>query len=122
MAGIELPDFSRQVFWRWAKTQRRGASLTQLFGRSAETKWVSKGLGHYATLSKGREDQPVRIALKVSQRLNQQTVISAVATAQAYFQDPTQIRSRSLPRTQQRRLSLFEPYWRATLIPNLTSP
>jgi len=120
--GIELPDFSRQVFWRWAKTQRRGASLTQLFGRSAETKWASKGLGHYATLSKGRDDQPVRIALKVSQRLDKHTVLSAVATAQAYFQNPTQIPSRSLPRTQQLRPSLFEPYWRATLIPNLTAP
>ena len=122
LEGIELPDFSRQVFWRWAKTQRRGASLTQLFGRSAETKWASKGLGHYATLSKGRDDHPVRIALKVSQRLDKHTVLSAVATAQAYFQNPTQIPSRSLSRTQQMRPSLFDPYWRATLIPNLTAP
>lgn len=122
LEGIELPDFSRQVFWRWAKTQRRGASLTQLFARSAETKWASKGLGHYATLSKGRDDHPVRIALKVSQRLDKHTVLSAVATAQAYFQNPTQIPSRSLSRTQQMRPSLFDPYWRATLIPNLTAP
>jgi hypothetical protein len=120
--GIELPDFSRQVFWRWAKTKRSSASLTQLFGRSVETKWVSKGLGHYAALAKGRDDQPVRIALKVSQRLDKHSVITAVSTAQAYFHDPIQIPSRSLPRTQQISPSLFDPYWRATLIPNLTSP
>ena len=112
MAGIELPDFSRQVFWRWAKTQRRGTSLTQLFGRKSETKWASKGLGQYAALASGRDDKPVRIALKVSQTLDKHSVISALATAHAYFQDPTQSRSPSL----------FEPYWRATLIPNLTSP
>jgi hypothetical protein len=122
MSGIELPDFSRQVFWRWAKTQRNGSSLTQLFGRNAETKWASKGLGQYATLATGRDDQPVRIALKVSQRLDKHSVISALATAQAYFQDPTQITSRPLSRTQRAKPSLFEPYWRATLIPNLTSP
>ncbi len=122
MTGIELPDFSRQVFWRWAKTQQSDSSLTQLFGRSAETKWASKGLGHYAALAKGRDDKPVRIALKVSQRLNKHTEISAVATAQAYFENPTQIQSRSIPRTQHLSQSLFEPYWRATLIPNLTSP
>lgn len=122
MTGIKLPDFSRQVFWRWAKSQRRGTSLTQLFGRNAETKWSSKGLGHYAALAKGREDKPVRIALKVSQRLDKHSVISAVATAQAYFQNPTQIPSHSLPLTQKVSPSLFEPYWRATLIPNLSSP
>lgn len=122
MAGIELPDFSRQVFWRWAKTQSSGLSLTQLFGRNVETKWTSKGLGHYAALAKGRDDKPVRIALNVSQRLNTHSVISAVATAQAYFQYPTQIPSRSLTRAQQVSPSLFEPYWRATLIPNLSSP
>jgi hypothetical protein len=112
MAGIELPDFSRQVFWRWAKTQRRGTSLTQLFGRKSETKWASKGMGNYAALTKGRDDKPVRIALKVSQRLDKYSVISALATAHAYFQDPKQIASPSL----------FDPYWRATLIPNLTAP
>jgi hypothetical protein len=112
MAGIELPDFSRQVFWRWAKTQRRGTSLTQLFGRNSEIKWASKGLGNYAALTKGRDDQPVRIALKVSQRLDKHSVISALATAHAFFNDPTQLASPSL----------FDPYWRATLIPNLTSP
>jgi hypothetical protein len=112
MAGIELPDFSRQVFWRWAKTQRRGTSLTQLFGRKSETKWASKGMGNYAALTKGRDDKPVRIALNVSQRLDKHSVISALATAHAYFQDPKQIASPSL----------FDPYWRATLIPNLTAP
>jgi hypothetical protein len=122
MTGIKLPDFSRQVFWRWAKSQRGGTSLTQLFGRNAETKWSSKGLGHYAALAKGREDKPVRIALKVSQRLDKHSVISAVATAQAYFQYPTQLPSRSLPGAQQVSPSLFEPYWRATLIPNLSLP
>jgi uncharacterized membrane-anchored protein len=69
-------------------------------------------LGQYATLATGRDEKPVRIALKVSQRLDKHSVISALATAQAYFQDPTQTSSPSL----------FEPYWRATLIPNLTSP
>jgi hypothetical protein len=98
--------------WAALSTQRSGASLTQLFGRNAETKWVSKGLGQYAALATGRDDKPVRIALKVSQTLGKHSVISALATAHAYFQDPTQIRSPSL----------FEPYWRATLIPNLTSP
>jgi hypothetical protein len=98
--------------WAALSTQRSGASLTQLFGRNAETKWVSKGLGQYAALATGRDDKPVRIALKVSQTLDKHSVISALATAHAYFQDPTQTRSPSL----------FEPYWRATLIPNLTSP
>lgn len=121
-SAINLPNFSRQVFWRWAKSQRSGTSLTQLFGRNVETKWPSKGLGHYAALATDRDDKPVRIALKVSQRLNKHSVISSVATAQTYFQNPTQILSHSIPRAQQLSPNLFEPYWRATLIPNLSSP
>jgi hypothetical protein len=122
MAAIDLPNFSRQVFWRWAKSQRSATSLTQLFGRNVETKWPSKGLGLYAALATDRDNKPVRIALKVSQRLDKHSVISAVASAQAYLQHPTQIPLRSVPRIQQMSSGLFEPYWRATLIPNLTSP
>jgi hypothetical protein len=121
-ADVELPNFSRQVFWRWARSQRRGTSLTQLFGRSAETTWSSKGLGHYAALSPGRESKPIRIALEVSQRSKDHSVIRSVATAQTYFSQPVRTPSRHPYRAPQIIPSLFDPYWRAMLIPNLVTP
>jgi len=120
--SVDLPDFSRQVFWRWARQQPSGFSLSQMFGRSSEINWTSRGLGQYATLSKERENKPVRIALKVSQRLNSHTVISSTATAQTYFIPPAQKHSLPLARTQRGKPTLFEPYWRATLIPNVVAP
>jgi hypothetical protein len=120
-ADINLPNFSRQVFWRWERTQRRGTSLTQLFGRSAETTWASKGLGRYAALSLDRETKPIRISLEVSQKRRDQSVIRSVATAQTYFLPPARSTSRFPYRASRNIPSLFDPYWRATLIPNVVS-
>jgi hypothetical protein len=118
---VDLPDFSRQVFWRWARQQPSGSSLSQIFGRSSEVNWTSRGLGQYATLSKEREKKPVRIAVKVSQRLDSHAVISSTAIAQTYFFPPTQ-QPLPLARRQAVTPSLFEPYWRATLIPEVATP
>jgi hypothetical protein len=120
---VTMPDFSRQAFWRWSRAQSGAARnifsgrhnpLAQRYAHSASVKWSSKGLGRYAQLKKGRERQPVRIAIKVSQRLSADNRIQSRAAAQTYFSPPTS------PRGQARNPSLFEPYWRATLIPNLS--
>jgi hypothetical protein len=118
---VTMPDFSRQAFWRWSRAQSgaarnifsgRNNPLAQRYGQSASVKWSSKGLGRYAQLKNGRERQPVRIAIKVSQRLSADNSIQSQAAAQTYFSPP------SSSRGQARAPSLFEPYWRATLIPN----
>ncbi len=119
-----VPNFSRQVFWRWSLAQSGGRlnilrgnhnRLAQLYGQSAQIKWSSEGLGRYAQITKGRERFPVRIAVKSSQKVNASTEIHSVATAQAYYFSPKIEHDRS------GHPSLFEPYWRATLIPNLHS-
>lgn len=120
---VTMPDFSRQAFWRWSRAQSGAArnifsgrhnSLAQRYAQSASVKWSSKGLGRYAQLKNGRERQPVRIAIKVSQRLSAGNSIQSQAAAQTYFSPPTSSRGQS------RVPSLFQPYWRATLIPNLS--
>lgn len=119
--AVELPDFSRQVFWKWSRAQAKGGwnifngrhnPLAQRYGQSASIKWGSKGLGRYAQLKKGRERQSVRLAIKVSQQLNARDTIQSHATAQTYFLPPESFgHQKKIP-------SLFEPYWRATLVPN----
>lgn len=120
---VTIPDFSRQAFWRWSRAQNGGARnifngnsnpLAQRYGQSAAVKWGAKGLGRYAQLKNGRERKPVRIAIKVVQKINDDHIIQSQATAQTYFLPPKSIRG------QAKTPSLFEPYWRATLIPNLS--
>lgn len=118
-----LPDFSRQAFWRWTSTQRGGQwnifngrhnPLAQRFGRSEIIKWNTKGLGRYADISSQHTKKPVRISLKVTQTLKSGSTISSMASAQTYFEYPA--------RKQTNQASLFEPYWKATLIPNPSHP
>ena len=117
---VVMPDFSRQVFWRWSLAQSAGRRnilrghqnlLAQRYGQSASIKWSSKGLGRYVQITPSRESMPLRIAIKVSQKLAT-SEIHSVATAQTYYLPPKDDPQRS------RSPSLFEPYWRATLIPN----
>jgi hypothetical protein len=77
-------------------------------------KWGAKGLGRYAQLKNERERKPVRIGIKVFQKINGDHTIQSEAAAQTYFLPPKS------SRTQVKTPSLFEPYWRATLIPNLS--
>lgn len=118
-----LPDFSQQSFWRWARKQSDGSwnifngrnnPLAQRYGQASTIRWASKGLGQYAQVSEGRESKPVRFALKVTQKISSEQMIQSLATAQTYFAPPKH--------TPSRQPSLFEPYWRATLIPNVTKP
>jgi hypothetical protein len=122
---VSMPDFSRQAFWRWSRAEHGGAwnifsgrrnRLAQRYGQSDSLKWSTKGLGRYAQISSGRERKPVRIAIKVTQKLKSGDMIQSKAAAQTYFLPPKSQRVQTpLP-------SLFEPYWRATLIPNLGHP
>ena len=118
--AVVLPEFSRQVFWRWSLAQRAGRwnilrghqnLLAQRYGQSASIKWSSKGLGRYVQITPARESKPLRVAIKVSQKLAT-SEIHSVATAQTYYSPPKDDPHRS------RSPSLFEPYWRATLVPN----
>lgn len=119
--AVKMPDFSRQAFWRWTRAESGGAwnifsgrhnRLAQRYGQSTSVKWVSKGLGRYAQLTNGRERKPVRVAIQVKQNLNSGAVIQSNAAAQTYFFPPISTSGHTaIP-------SLFEPYWRATLIPN----
>ncbi len=120
---VTMPDFSRQAFWRWSRTQNGGAwnifngksnPLAQRYAESSVLKWGSKGLGRYTQLKAGKEHNPVRIALKVLQKINSENTIQSHATAQTYFSPPKASRGRV------KTPSLFEPYWRATLIPNVS--
>jgi hypothetical protein len=120
---VTMPDFSRQAFWRWSRTQSHGAfnifngkgnPLAQRYGQGAAVKWSTKGLGRYAQLKIGRERKPVRIAIKVFQIINSDTTIESKATAQTYFLPPKSSHD------QVKTPSLFAPYWRATLIPNVS--
>jgi hypothetical protein len=119
---VTMPDFSRQAFWRWTRTQSgrvwnifNGNSnpLAHRYGQSGAVTWSSKGLGRYAQLKNGRERKPVRIAIKVFQKINVDNTIQSTATAQTYFLPPKSASGRA------KTPSLFEPYWRATLIPNV---
>jgi len=121
-----LPDFSRQAFWKWTRTQRSGQwnifngrqnLLAHRFGRSEMIKWKSKGLGSYAEISNQHTRKPVRISLKVTQTLDSGSTISSIASAQTYFEYPKPMQANQL-----KQASLFEPYWKATLIPNPTHP
>jgi hypothetical protein len=116
-------NFANKPFWRWA--QKMGGRFWSIFGgkknpvaqswgEGSALQWASKGLGQYAQIAPGRESAPVRIALKVKQRLKSGTTLVSEATAQAYFQSPEKSVFHS-------RGSLFQPYWRATLIPNQNS-
>jgi len=116
-SGIAM-DFNRRPFWRWARAQSgalwnifsgRENPLAQSFGTSAAIRWTSKGLGQYAQIAEGRQHDPIRFALRVQQRLKNAVTITSESTAQTYFESPL----------HKSRPSLFEPYWRATLIPNL---
>jgi len=118
-----LPDFSRQAFWRWTRTQRGGLwnifngrhnPLAQRFAQSETIKWPSKGLGQYAEISSQHARKPVRLSLKVTQTLKSGVTISSFASAQTYFEPPR--------RNHAKQASLFEPYWKATLIPNPKTP
>jgi len=121
--AVSTPDFSRQAFWRWSRAENGGAwnifngrrnRLAQRYGQSTSLKWSTKGLGRYVQISSGRERKPVRIAIKVTQKLNSGETIQSKAAAQTYFSPPkVQLGRTSAP-------SLFEPYWRATLIPSLS--
>lgn len=120
---VTMPDFSRQAFWRWSRAQSGGAwnifngkgnPLAQRYGQGSTVKWRSKGLGRYVQLKTGREHKPVRIAVKVFQKINSDNTIQSQAAAQTYFAPPTSLRGRA------KAPSLFEPYWRATLIPNVS--
>lgn len=120
--AVSVPDFSRQAFWRWSRAENGGAwnifsgrrnRLAQRYGQSTSLKWSTKGLGRYVQISSGRERKPLRIAIKVTQKLKSGETIQSKAAAQTYFSPPkAQIGHTPAP-------SLFEPYWRATLIPNL---
>ena len=118
-----LPDFSKQAFWRWTRRQHEGSwnifngrnnPLAQRYGQASAIRWASKGLGQYAQVSEGRERKPVRFALKVTQKISSEQTIQSLASAQTYFAPPKH--------TQSRQPSLFEPYWQATLIPNVIKP
>lgn len=120
---VTMPDFSRQAFWRWSRAQSGGAwnifngkgnPLAQRYAQRAAVNWDSKGLGRYAQLKTGRQHKPVRIAIKVFQKINSDNTIQSQATAQTYFSPPASSRGRT------KTPSLFEPYWRATLIPNVS--
>lgn len=120
---VMMPDFSRQAFWRWSRTQSGGAwnifngkgnPLAQRYGQGTAVKWSAKDLGRYAQLKTGRERKPVRIAINVFQKINSDTTIQSKATAQTYFSPPKSSRD------QVNTPSLFAPYWRATLIPNVS--
>jgi hypothetical protein len=122
---VTMPDFSRQAFWRWSRTQNgRGWNilsgnsnpLAQRYGQAVAVKWSAKGLGRYAQLNTGRERKPIRFAVNVFQKINRDNTIQSQATAQTYFAPPTSSRGRA------KTPSLFEPYWRATLIPNVNRP
>jgi len=113
-------NFARKSFWRWA--QKKGGRFWNIFGgrenpvaqswgEGVALKWESKGLGKYAQITTGRDSAPVRIALKVSQQLRSGATLVSQSSAQAYFHSPSSQRPAS-------RSNLFEPYWRATLIPN----
>ena len=118
-------DFSRRPFWKWARAQG-GAAFNIFSGRAnplaerwsdrAALNWSSKGLGQYAQIAVGREAEPVRFALTVQQRVSADASITSAATAQAYFVAPSGANG-AAPNAA--RASLFEPYWRATLIPNI---
>lgn len=116
----EIPDLSKQAFWRWARMQRRGDwnifngrqnPLAQRYGQHARVEWASKGLGRYAQVAQGRERAPIRVALRVKQSIKSGQDIHSLATAQTYFDHPDI--------KKDRQANLFEPYWRATLIPNI---
>jgi len=119
--AVTMPDFSRQAFWRWSRAESGGDwnifsgrrnRLAQRYGQSASLKWNAKGLGRYAQISSGRERKPIRVAIKVRQKLKSGDMIHSKAAAQTYFLPPKAQNSRTpVP-------SLFEPFWRATLIPN----
>ncbi|MCM0036170.1 MAG: hypothetical protein NBV66_10335 [Burkholderiaceae bacterium] len=122
---VTMPDFSRQAFWRWSRAQSggglnifsgKGNPLAQRYAQAAAVKWSAKGLGRYTQLKIGREHKPVRIAVKVFQKINRDNTIQSQATAQTYFAPPTSLRDRA------KTPSLFEPYWRATLIPSVNRP
>jgi hypothetical protein len=122
---VTMPDFSRQAFWRWSRAQSggglnifsgKGNPLAQRYAQAAAVKWSAKGLGRYTQLKTGREHKPVRIAVKVFQKINRDNTIQSQATAQTYFAPPTSLRDRA------KTPSLFEPYWRATLIPSVNRP
>ena len=118
-----LPDFSKQAFWRWTRNQHDGSwnifngrknPLAQRYGQASEIRWSSRGLGQYAQVNEGRERTPVRFSLKVTQKISSDQTIQALATAQTYFAPPKH--------TPSRQPNLFEPFWRATLIPNVIKP
>jgi len=120
---VTMPDFSRQAFWRWSRAQSGGAwnifngksnPLAQRYAQGAAVKWSAKGLGRYTQLKNGRERKPVRIAINVFQKINSGTTIQSKATAQTYFLPPKSSHDRV------KTPSLFAPYWRATLIPNVS--
>lgn len=120
---VTMPDFSRQAFWRWTRAHNNrewnifnGNSnpLANRYGQSVALKWSTNGLGRYTQLKNGRERKPVRIAIKVVQKINVDNMIQSKATAQTYYLPPKSTRGRA------NTPSLFEPYWRATLIPNVS--
>lgn len=136
VSSVGTTDFARRPFWRWARAQGgpfwnifggRENPLAQSWGTSGSIKWPSKGLGHYAQITEGRAQDPVRFGLRVKQRLKTNATLTSVSAAQVYFAPPASPSDYSRIDDQKRGRnsvstvtgSLFEPYWRVTLIPNL---
>lgn len=134
--SLDLPNFSRQPFWRWARSQRgggrniftkKGNVVGQIYARSSSVKWSSKGLGKYAQIDAKRAKKPIRIAINVTQKLSSGSIIHSISSAQTYFSTPQESarpkKGANIPSPARlnadEKGSLFEPYWRATLIPNL---
>ncbi len=116
---VNAPDFSKQTFWRWARHQSAGGwnifsgrhnPLANRYAQSVRLKWDSKGLGTYAQLEREQGRRNARLAIQVTQSINRNDdEIHSFATAQSYFDPPKNAPTHSA--------SLFQPYWRATLIP-----
>ena len=127
-------NFAHRPFWRWARS--KGGAFWNIFGgkenpvaqsrgTSAAIKWPAKGLGRYAQIREGRETNPIRFALRVKQHLKNDEFLTSESAAQTYFAPPANLRLPTVinglnsihSKSRATRGSLFEPYWRATLIP-----
>lgn len=117
-------NFSQRPFWKWVRSEGgsgfnilsgRNNPLAQSWASRDSVLWQSKGLGHYAQITEGRERSAVRLGLTLKQRVSPDTTLTSVAFAQAYFAPPAGAMVSQRP-------SLFEPYWKATLIPEIESP